>query len=153
MWITELQFYINNIARCIGIVDIIFTSRKDHPWNTIIKCYTLLKSQLSKNNKKFQWELDLNYQSAIPSILFLIMSPSTNTQSISIETITHILMPPLIHLPALEKYWTCSNNLMNITEIDLTNFRNITETALTNFRKKCNRSVVKWTLSTLQHRA
>ena len=33
--LTELQFYTNNIARCIGIMDILYTSGKDHQFNTL----------------------------------------------------------------------------------------------------------------------
>ena len=39
----ELQFYINDIARCISIVVILAARIQDHQFNNIIKCYTFLK--------------------------------------------------------------------------------------------------------------
>ena len=36
-----MQLYINSITRCIGIVDILSTRRRDHQWNNLIKFETL----------------------------------------------------------------------------------------------------------------
>ena len=42
--LTELQFYINNIARCLGIVVILSARIQDRQFNTLIKCYTFLQA-------------------------------------------------------------------------------------------------------------
>ena len=38
----ELQLYINNIARFLGIVVIFYSRIQDYQFNTLIKCYTFL---------------------------------------------------------------------------------------------------------------
>ena len=47
MWLTELQLFINNIARCLSILDIIYARIQDYWWNNLIQCYTLFKTWLS----------------------------------------------------------------------------------------------------------
>ena len=41
--LTQLQFYIKNIARCIGIVVLLSEKGQDNQFNTFIKCYTFLQ--------------------------------------------------------------------------------------------------------------
>ena len=90
--LTELQFCINNIATCLGIVDLLSARRQDHQWNTLIQCETLFTSQLSTNHNNFQQDSDVQTktkQSTIPTKnIILIMSPSTNKWSCSSENIT-----------------------------------------------------------------
>ena len=45
MQLTELQFYINNLERCLGIVNLLSTRIQDHQCYTIIKCVALFTSQ------------------------------------------------------------------------------------------------------------
>ena len=49
--LTELQFYINNIARCLGIVDILSARRQYHKFNTFTNI--LLATQALFDFKKF----------------------------------------------------------------------------------------------------
>ena len=104
MKLTELQLYINNIARCIGIVDLLSAGRQDHQCYTLTKCVTLLKIQLSTNYNcvhRYSVIILIPYQSTIPTKqLVLIISHYTNTRSwstkninISIEA-TNIPAPP-----------------------------------------------------------
>ena len=49
-----LQFYINNITRCIGIVDNMSAMRQDLHLNTLIKCSTIfLQVDYLKTTKTF----------------------------------------------------------------------------------------------------
>ena len=48
--LTELQFYINNIIMCQGIVALLSESKQDHQLNTLIKCSTPFTSLLSSNH-------------------------------------------------------------------------------------------------------
>ena len=86
--LAELQLYINIIERCLGIVDILSTSRQDHQWNNLTKCSNNFTSLWSKNHKHFKEELNLHLHYTTPSTLFLNMSPCTNTQSRSSENIS-----------------------------------------------------------------
>ena len=43
MQLIELQFYISNIKKCLGIVVILSASRKDNNFSTIINSYTFLQ--------------------------------------------------------------------------------------------------------------
>ena len=47
--LTKLQFYINNITRCIDIVNLISARIQYHQWYTLIKCDTIFTIQLSTN--------------------------------------------------------------------------------------------------------
>ena len=42
MQLMELQFYINNIARCLDIVDLLYIIIQYQKCNTIIKCDNIL---------------------------------------------------------------------------------------------------------------
>ena len=55
----ELQFYIKNVARCVGIVDFISKRRQDHQCNTIIQYETFFEYNLSTKYIKFKQESDL----------------------------------------------------------------------------------------------
>ena len=69
----ELQFYINNIIRCLGIVDLISSRRQYHHFYTLIKCATLFKIQLSNNYNYIQKDsviLSILEQSKIPTKLY-----------------------------------------------------------------------------------
>ena len=46
----ELQFYINNIARCLGMVVLLSERRQDHQFNTLIDCSSLFTGRLSTNH-------------------------------------------------------------------------------------------------------
>ena len=59
MQLPQLQLYINNIARCLGILDLLSAKRKYHQWNNLIKCYTIFTSHLSTNFKNSQQDYDL----------------------------------------------------------------------------------------------
>ena len=87
--LTQLQLYISNIKRCLDIVDLLSVTRQDHQCYTLIKCETLLISQLFKNHNNIQQD---PYHQAekftSPNTLFLIMYPSTNTRSRSTEKLT-----------------------------------------------------------------
>ena len=66
----ELQFYINNIIRCIGIVDILSEERKDHQFNTLINYYTFLqvnylKITIAFNNTLIFYQFQRNHQPII----------------------------------------------------------------------------------------
>ena len=56
--------------------------RQDYQWNTLIRCYEIFTSQLTRNNNKFQQDPGLHLQPTRPSTLVLVISPSTNTQYI-----------------------------------------------------------------------
>ena len=73
----ELPLYINNTTMCLGIVNILYSKIQYHQWNTIIKYYTPLISQLSTNLNNFQQYPGLHLQPTSPSTLFLIIPPST----------------------------------------------------------------------------
>ena len=109
----ELQFYINNIARCLGIVYILSARIKYHQLNIIIKCSTFLQVyylqitttfnnplilKLKQSNIQAHLYTTYNYthqDSGILSIseqyptqsLFLTMSPSTKFSTKIKETI------------------------------------------------------------------
>ena len=94
MQLMELQFYINKIARCLGIVDILSASRQDNQFKTLIKCSTIFTSRLSTNHKNIQQASDLlsiseQYTSPkhqYPSKLFhSILKPSKPCLIISIQ--------------------------------------------------------------------
>ena len=59
MQLTELQFYTKNIARCLGLVVLLFARRQYHQLNTLIKCSTIFTSQLSKNHNNIQQVSDI----------------------------------------------------------------------------------------------
>ena len=92
MQLKQLQCYIRNIARCIGILDLLSVRRQDNQWNTLILCETICTSQLSINYKNFQQLSDIQtrtekYTSPTKTIL-LTMSPSTRKLSGSSGNIT-----------------------------------------------------------------
>ena len=94
--LTELQFYINNITRCLGIVVLLSESRQDHQWYNLIKIATLFTSQLSKNHNNIQQASNLTriseHYTSPTQTLFLTMSPptefSTTTKEITEENYT-----------------------------------------------------------------
>ena len=55
----DLQFYIKNIARCLGIVDILSAMIQCYQQYTIIKCATTFTNLLSKNHNNIQQAYDL----------------------------------------------------------------------------------------------
>ena len=63
----ELQFYINNIERCLDKVDVLSVRIQNHQWYTIIKYATHFTSQLSKNHNKIYKHKKL----FIPNDLFI----------------------------------------------------------------------------------
>ena len=60
MQLTELKLYINNIARCLCIVDILSARIQYHQWYTLIKFATLFTSWLSTNHNNIQQASDIN---------------------------------------------------------------------------------------------
>ena len=108
----DLQFYTNNITRCIGIVNLLSARIQDHQCYTLIKFVTLFTSQLSTNYNFIKREyvfLSISYQFTIPTKkLFPIMSPSTNTQYSSTENInifTEYTTTPTSPQPFVSKYY------------------------------------------------
>ena len=62
----DLQLYINNIAMCLDIVDPLYARRQDCQQNALIKCYNLIKSQLSINHNKFKQDPSIHFQPKTP---------------------------------------------------------------------------------------
>ena len=82
--LTELQFYINNIARFLGIVVLLSERIQCHQLNTLIKCSTFFTGRLSTNHNNIQQTSDLLSnieQYTSQQYLLLVVSPSTNTGS------------------------------------------------------------------------
>ena len=91
----DLKFYINNIARCLGIVDLLSTRRQDHQCYDFIKHGTLFTSQLSIDCNYIHRNSILLFNSdkyTIPTkTQFLLMSTSTNTWFGSNDNITRLV--------------------------------------------------------------
>ena len=58
--LTELQLYINNIARCLCIGFILSARKQDYQLNTLIKCYNLFTGELSTDNNNIQQVYDIH---------------------------------------------------------------------------------------------
>ena len=84
--LTKLQVYINNIARCLDIVDNLSERRQDNQWNTLIQCDTIFTSQLSTNCNNLQQDSDPKTK----------VEKSTSPKNLSYS----LCLPPKIQNPA-----------------------------------------------------
>ena len=102
---TELQIYINTIASCLGIVDLLSERRQYHQWYTIIKCAAVFTSQLSTNNNNIQQASDIKMKSEQYTSPYLynlqphlpILWSYINIRAIYITTITIFLKISLLY--------------------------------------------------------
>ena len=109
MQLTELQLYINNIARCIGILGLLSAARKIQHCYNLIKCPTIFTSRLSTNHNIIQQAADLQAEKyTSPYTLFLVMSHSIITQSGSTGKLTIYIYAttiPSSPSPFVSKYY------------------------------------------------
>ena len=104
MQLTELKFYINNIARCIGILKILY-----------LKGYNIISATISSSVPLFSIQLYTNYQTFTKNILFYqfqrniqpqhklyysLYIPILTQDTATLRTYLYILNPPplLTHL-------------------------------------------------------
>ena len=94
MQLTELQFYTNNITRCLSIVVLLYARRQDHQFITLTIALLPYKSIIHKShNKPNQY-------------ILLTMSSSRNTQSSSMTNKGSLAISPATSItsPSLPKY-------------------------------------------------
>ena len=88
MQLTKLKFYINNITSCLCILVLSYERRKDHRFNTLIKCSTIFISQLYTNQNSIQQASDIhqNFRELYkPNPIFIPNYVSTNQHTLRIH--------------------------------------------------------------------
>ena len=90
--LTELKLYINSMERCLSIVDIISARREDHQWNNLIKFDNNFNNEIIYKLQKNLTRLKPSHKNRAiynhNKTIFLNMSPSKNTWSVSSEKTT-----------------------------------------------------------------
>ena len=108
----ELQFYIKNISRCLGMVYLISASRQYNHWNTQKSVLIFLQVDYIqtkiKCNKTSVFTRNLQaHKLYSPSYIIL------QTQNIApVKTLPHLLKPIMIHILHLKQFYQWFNNLI-----------------------------------------
>ena len=108
----ELQFYIKNISRCLGMVYLISASRQYNHWNTQKSVLIFLQVDYIqtkiKCNKTSVFTRNLQaHKLYSPSYILL------QTQNIApVRTLPHLLKPIMIHILHLKQFYQWFNNLI-----------------------------------------